>query len=55
MTSLDDILEGFASRYRRRNVDNSGDTFECIGEITPDEVLDDDDVDLVAVLGVRLP
>jgi hypothetical protein len=55
MTNLEDILERFASGYRRCSVDNSGDAFECVCEITPDEVLYDSDVDLVVVLGVRLP
>jgi hypothetical protein len=36
-------------------VDNSGNTLERIGEIALDKVLDYDDVDLVAMLGVRLP
>ena len=55
MANLEDILKRFASRYRGRSVDNSGDTFEYVGEITPREVVDDNDVDLIAVLGVRLP
>ena len=55
MTNLEDIFERLASGYRGRSVDNSRDTFERVGEITPDEVLDDNNVDLVAVLGVRLP
>ena len=55
MTNLKDILEFFVSRYRGRSVDDSRNTLECVGEIAPDKILDDDDVDLVAVLGVRLP
>ena len=35
-------------------MDNSGNALECLGEIALDEILDDEDVDLVAVLGVRL-
>jgi len=55
MTNLEDIPELFASRYGRRNVNNSGNTLERVGEISLSKVLDDDDVDLVAVLGVHLP
>ena len=55
MANLDDILKFFASRYGRREVNNSGHALERIGEITLDEVLDYGDVDLVAILGVRLP
>ena len=55
MTNLEDILELFATRYGRRSMDHSRDSLEGVGEITLNEVLDDDDVDLVAVLGVRLP
>ena len=55
MTNLEDILELFARRSRRRNMDNSRNALECVGEIVPDEILDDDDVDPVAVLGVCLP
>ena len=54
ITNLEDILELFASRYRRCNVDDSGDALKCVGEIPPCKVLDDDDVDLVTVLGIRL-
>ena len=35
-------------------MDDSGNAFECVGEIAPDKVLDDDDVDLIPVLGVCL-
>ena len=35
-------------------MNDSGNTFERIGEIALGEVLDDDDLDLVTVLGVRL-
>ena len=55
IANLDDILKFFASRHGRREVNNSGHALERIGEITLDEILDDDDVDLVAVLGVYLP
>jgi len=55
VSNLEDILELFARRSRRRSVDNSRNALECVGEIAPDEILDDDDVDLIAVLGVRLP
>ena len=36
-------------------MDDGGNTLECVGEIVLDKVIDDDDVDLVAVLGIRLP
>lgn len=55
MANRGDILEFFAPRYCRREVDNCGNALEGIREITLDEILDYDDVDLVAVLGVRLP
>ena len=55
MTNLEDILEFFVGRRRGRNMDDGGNTLECVGEIVLDKVIDDDDVDLVAVLGIRLP
>ena len=55
MTDLKDIPELFATRYGRRSMDHSRDSLEGVGEVALNEVLDDDDVDLVAVLGVRLP
>ena len=55
MTNLEDIPELFAPRYSRGNMNNSRDTLEGVGEVALNEVLDDDDVDLVAVLGIRLP
>ena len=55
MTNLEDVLEFFTPRYGRREVDNGGNALEGIGEITLGEIIDYDDVDLVAVLGVRLP
>ena len=51
---LEDILEILASRYGCRNVDKSGNALECVGKVACYKVLDDDDVDLVAVLGVHL-
>jgi hypothetical protein len=55
MANLEDIPGLFASRYGRRNVNNGRNTLEGVGEIAFYKVLDDDDVDLVAVLGVQLP
>lgn len=55
MTNLEDILELFLSGYGRRDMNNSRNALECVGEITPDKVVDDDEVNLVAVLGVHLP
>ena len=55
MTNLEDIIELFASREGRRSVDDSGDTLERIGEIALNQIFNDDDVDLVTVLGVSLP
>ena len=55
MTNLEDILELFTTRYGRRSMDHSRDSLEGVGEISLYEVFDDDDVDLVAVLGVHLP
>ena len=55
MTNLEDIIELFASREGRRGVDDSGDTLERIGEIALNQIFNDDDVDLVTVLGVSLP
>jgi len=52
---LEDIPELFMSRYGCRNVNNGGNALERVGEIAFHKVLDDDDVDLVAVLGVHLP
>ena len=42
----------FAPGYGRRNVDDSGNTLECVGEISLDKVLDDNDVDLITIFGV---
>ena len=53
--NLEDILKLFACRNRGCNVDDGGNTLECLGEIALDKVIDDDDVDLVTVLGIRLP
>ena len=39
----------------RRDVNDSGNTDERVGEIALDEILDDDDIDFVTVLGVGLP
>ena len=36
-------------------MDDSGDTLERIGEIALNQIFNDDDVDLVTVLGVSLP
>lgn len=55
MTNLENIPEFFASRYGRRSVNNGGNTLERFGEIALYEVFDDDDVDLVPVLGIQLP
>ena len=55
MTNLEDIIELFASREGRRSVDDSGDTLERIGEIAFNQIFNDDDVDLITVLGVSLP
>ena len=55
MTNLEDILEVFASRYGRCNLNNSGNAPQRVGKITLDKVVNDDDVDLVAVLRVHLP
>ena len=55
MTNLEDIVELFASREGRRSMDDSGDTLERIGEIALNQVFNDDDVDLVTILGVSLP
>ena len=55
VTNLENTPKLFAPRYGCRSVDNSGDALEGVGEIALNEVFDDDDVDLVAVLGVRLP
>ena len=52
---LEDILELFTSRYGCRNVNNSGNVLERVGEIAFYKVLNDDDVDLFAVLGVHFP
>ena len=51
---LEDISELFMSRYGCRNVNNSGNALERVGEIALYKVLDDDDFDLVAVLGVHI-
>ena len=51
---LEDILEILTSRYGCRNVDNSGNALERVGKIACYKVLDDGDVDLVAVLCVHL-
>jgi len=51
---LEDIPELFVSRYGCRNVNNSRNTLEGVGEVACYKVPDDDDVDLVAVLGVHL-
>ena len=55
MTNLEDIVELFASREGRRSMDDSGHTLERIGEIALNQVFNDDDVDLVSILGVSLP
>lgn len=55
MTYLEDILGLSTSGQWGRKVDNGGDTLECVGEISLDKVIDNDDVDLVAVLGIHLP
>ena len=55
MTDLEDILELFACRHRGCNVDDGGNTLECLSKIAFDKVIDDDDVDLVTVLGIHLP
>ena len=55
MSNLEDIPELFATRYSRRNMNNSRNALERIGEIALNKVLDDDDVDFVAVLGIHLP
>jgi len=52
VANLEDVLELFAES-RSRNMDNSGNAPERVGEITPHEIIHDDDVDLVAILGVR--
>ena len=39
----------------RRDVNDSGNTDERVGEIALDEILDDDNIDFVTVLGVGLP
>ena len=53
-TNLEDILELFGDS-RCCDVNDSGNTLERVGEITLHEIIHDDDVNLVAVLGVRLP
>ena len=55
MRDLEDILKFFAPRYRGRDVDDSGNALQCVGEIALDKVLNNSNFDLVAVLGVRLP
>ena len=55
MAHFEDIPELFTSRYGRGNVNNSGNALEGVGEIAFYKVLNDDNVDLVAVLGVHLP
>ena len=55
MTNLEDIVELFAPREGRRSMDDSGDTLERIGEISFNQIFNDDDVDLVSILGVSLP
>ena len=52
---LEDIPELFMSRHGCRNVNNNGNALERVGEVAFYKVLNDDDVDLVAVLGVHLP
>ena len=54
MAHLEDIIELFASRYWRRSMDDSRDTLERIGEIALNQIFNDDDIDLVTMLGVSL-
>ena len=55
MTNLEEIVELFVSGYGCRSVDDSGDTLKRIGEIALNQIFNDDDVDLVTMLGVSLP
>ena len=52
---MQSILVLFAPGCRRRSVDNSRNSLERVGEVTPNEVFHHDDVNLVTVLGVHLP